>query len=1084
MWIVRLALRRPFTVATLCLLVTVFGLFALARIRVDILPSVDLPVVVVVWNYPGLSAQEMEKRVIFLTERALSTTVNDIDHIDSESISSVGIVKVYFQPGAEVGSAIAQITSVCNTTLRLMPPGITPPNILQFNASNVPVAQLTVSGEEAGEQQLFDYGLNTLRIRLFTVPGLATPAPYGGRQKQVMVDLRSERLAATGLSPQDVVNAVVAGNVILPAGVARVGATEYDVQLNNSPLQVEEFDQIPLRVINGQQLRIGDVAHVHVGYATQTNVVHVNGRRSTYLALLRKSGSSTLAVVDAVKGLLPDLQRSAPEGVQLRLDFDQSVFVRAAVREVLREGLLAAALVSVMILFFLGSWRGMLVVSSSIPVALLVAVIGVYLAGQSLNLMTLGGLALAIGMLVDDATVEVENIHRNRGNRWSDGTPHTLTRVVLDSAQQIATPALAATLCICLVFFPVLLLTGPARFLFRPLALSVVLAMLASYLLSRTLVPSLSRLLLEHDHAAPGTGRGLRRRFDAGRDRGFERLQRAYDAALATVLAHRGIVVVAGALLVVATGLLAPTVGLDFFPAVDTGQLRLHYRAPPGTRIEVTEQQVMEVERVVREVAGGDVGDMVDSLGIPVSYNLAFVQTSNAGGEDAEIRISLRPGHRPSARLQDRLRAALPPRFPGGQFWFEPADVVTQVLSFGLPAQLEVDVEGRNAVGARQTAERVIAAVRRVPGVVDAHLAQVFDHPSLRVDVDRQQAQQLGLTERDVASSLLTSLSSSTLSAPSFWVDPSNGVNYTVAVQTPIERIRTMGDIALTPLSTGAAASGAAPAAGAPPGGTAAPYLGSVSVLRSDVDTTGVAHQTVQPIVQVQFAVSGRDLGAVASEVRRAIGRIPPAPGVRLAVRGQSESMFEAFGRLALGLILSVTLVYLLLVVLFQSWIDPLIILAAVPGALVGIVWFLALTGTTLNVESFMGAIMAVGIATSNSILLVSFANDARAGRDPGPFAAMRAAGRTRLRPVIMTALAMILGMIPMALGLGEGGEQNAPLGRAVIGGLLAATLTTLFAVPIVYTFVRGRPPHKHELDARFELETRPPPGVSEGEHA
>ena len=1081
MWIVRLALRRPYTVATLCLIIAVFGALSLSRVRVDVLPSVDIPVAVVVWNYPGLIADEMEKRVIYITERALSTTIGDIERIDSQSIDSIGVVKVYFQPGTEIGAALAQITSVCNTILRVLPPGITAPAILQFNASNVPVAQLTVGGQGAGEQELFDYGLNVLRLRLFTIPGLSTPAPYGGRQKQIMVDLEPERLAATGLSPQDVVNALGSGNVILPAGTARLAGTEYDVQLNNSPDRVEKFDDLPLRVVNGRQLRLGDVAHVHEGYATQSNIVHVNGRRATYLALLRKSGSSTLAVVDAVRDLLPALQKSAPQGVELKLDFDQSTFVRAAVHEVLREGLLAAALVSLMILFFLGSWRGMVIVCSSIPIAILVSVIGLFLAGETMNLMTLGGLALAIGMLVDDATVEVENIHRNRGNRWPDGTPHSLTRVVMDSAQQIATPALAATLCICIVFFPVVLLTGPARVLFRPLALAVVLAMLASYLLSRTLVPSLARLLMEKEHhGAGGRAAALAGRFNAWRDRGFARLQRAYDASLGVVLARRGVVLAAVVVLGASTAVLARVVGLDFFPAVDTGQMRLHYRGSPGTRIEVTEQRVMEVEGAIRELAGADVEGIVDNIGIPLFYNLGFVSTSSAGGEDAEIRVSLRRGHGPTARLMDALRAELPRRFPGARFWFEPADVVTQVLSFGLPAQLDVEVVGRDPAASLSVAQRVIAEVRRIPGATDAHIAQVFDRPSLGVDVDRQQAQTLGLSERDVAASLLTSLSSSTLTAPNFWVNPATGINYNVAVQTPIERIRDVNDLLVTPIS--AASPGGGPEAAGAQAGTilgsgAAPYLGSVSVLRPRTARAAIAHDTVQPIVEVQLAASGRDLGAVASDIQSALRRIDLPQGTSVKLRGQSESMFTAFGRLGVGLFLAIALVYLLLVVLFQSWSDPLIILGAVPGALVGILWLLALTGTTLNVESFMGAIMAVGIATSNSILLVSFANDARAlaARDPGPAAAMRESGRTRLRPVLMTALAMILGMLPMALGLGEGGEQNAPLGRAVIGGLLAATFTTLFLVPVAYTFVRKKLARKHVLDVKFEEETREP---------
>ncbi|BDG08500.1 efflux RND transporter permease subunit [Anaeromyxobacter paludicola] len=1098
MWIVRLALRRPYTIAVLCLGIVLFGGLAIARSKVDVLPSVDIPVVVVVWAYPGLIPEEMEKRVIFLTERALSTTISDIERLDSQSISGIGVVKIYFHPDVEIGGAIAQVTSVCNTILRLMPPGMTPPNVLQFNASNVPVAQLTLSGEGLGEQELFDYGLNVLRLRLFTIPGLATPAPYGGRQKQVMVDIDPGRLAATGLSPQDVVNALTAQNVILPAGSARLGSSELDVQLNNSPLQVAEFNQLPVREVNGRLVRMGDVANVHQGYAVQQNVVHVDGRRSTYLALLRKAGSSTLAVVDSVKDMLPALQRSAPQGLKLELDFDQSQFVRASVHEVLREALLAAALVSLMILFFLGSWRGMVIVCSSIPIAILVSIVGLFLGGQTMNLMTLGGLALAIGMLVDDATVEVENIHRNSAIPGEDGQPRHLTRVVLDSAHQIAVPALAATLTICIVFFPVVLLTGPARFLFRPLALAVVLAMLASYLLSRTLVPTLARMLMEREHAHIAGGRQVSEhagpvarfaaRFNARRDRLFDRFQAGYGAVLAVVLAHRVRVGVA-ALLLLLTGLsLARVVGLDFFPQVDTGQMRLHYRAPRGTRVELTERQVLEVERAVRELARGEVASVVDNIGIPISYNLAFVQTSNAGGEDAEIRISLRPGHEPSGRLMDRIRRELPARFPGAQLWFEPADVVSQVLSFGLPAQLEAEVVGRDPEAALRTAQEVAAAVRRVPGAVDVHLAQVFDRPALGVEVDRQQAEQLGLSERDVASSLLTSLSSSTLSAPSFWVDPRTGVNYTVAVQTPIDRIRDTGDLLGTPLSAGSGsggsgsagalggssgAGGGAPADATPPGGVTAPYLGAISALRARTSRTAIAHDTVQPVVEVQLAASDRDLGAVASEIQASVDRVKLPPGISVKLRGQSESMFQAFGRLGLGLVLAVALVYLLLAVLFQSWADPLIIVMAVPGALVGILWMLSLTGTTLNVESFMGAIMAVGIATSNSILLVSFANDYRAAaeKDPGPLEAVLEAGRTRLRPVLMTALAMILGMLPMAIGMGEGGEQNAPLGRAVIGGLLAATFSTLFLVPVAYTFLRRKAPRKHELDVTFAAE-------------
>jgi multidrug efflux pump subunit AcrB len=1098
---VRLALRRPYTIAVLCLGIALFGALSLWRSRVDILPSVDIPVVVVVWSYPGLVPEEMERRVIYITERALSTTISDIERIESQSISGIGLVKIYFQPNTEIASAVAQVGTVTNTILRIMPPGMTPPTILQFNASNVPVAQITLSGKGVGEQELFDYGLNVLRLRLFTIPGLATPAPFGGKSKQVMVDIDPARLAATGLSPQDVVNALTSSNVILPAGTARLGRSEFDVELNASPLDVAQFNQMPVKVMNGQLVRMGDVAQAHQGFAVQTNIVHVDSQRSTYLAILRKAGSSTLAVVDSVREMLPALRKAAPEGIELKIDFDQSQFVRASVREVLREALLAAGLVSLMIFFFLGSWRGMVIVCSSIPIAILVSVIGLFLSGQTLNLMTLGGLALAIGMLVDDATVEVENIHRNSAIPGADGKPRHLTVVVLDSARQVAVPALAATLTICIVFFPVVLLTGPARFLFRPLALAVVLAMLASYLLSRTLVPTLARLLMEREHAERSgaserdhSGRLARLAggWNALRDRGFARFQAAYAAALAAVLARRGRVALATTLIFAAGLSLARVVGLDFFPSVDTGQLRLHYRAPPGTRIEVTEAQVIEVERAIREEARGDVESLVDNIGIPVSYNLAFIQSSNAGSEDAEIRISLRPGHRPSQELADRLRHVLPGRFPGAAVWFEPADVVSQVLSFGLPAQLEAEVVGRDPVASLATARQVIAAARRIPGATDAHIAQVFNRPALGVDVDRQLAIGLGLTQRDVATSLLTSLSSSTLSAPSFWVDPKNGINYIVAVQTPIERIRDTGDLLATPLSgsggggvLGATAITGGGTPGGPPllpGSATSPYLGALSSVRSTTTRTAIAHDTVQPVVEVQLAASGRDLGAVASDLQRAIDRLKPPAGVSVKVRGQSESMFRAFGLLGLGLVLAVALVYLLLVVLFQSWADPLIIIAAVPSALIGILWMLALTGTTLNVESFMGAIMAVGIATSNGILLVSFANDARAaeGRDPGPTPAVLEAARTRLRPVLMTALAMILGMLPMAIGVGEGAEQNAPLGRAVIGGLLAATVSTLFLVPVAYTWLRRATPRKHELDVQFAREAgeAPPEGA------
>jgi multidrug efflux pump subunit AcrB len=1078
-WIVRLALRRPYSVITFCLVMVILGALALRRMRVDILPAIDIPVVIVVWNYPGLSAEDMEQRVIYITERALSTTVDGIARLESSSIEGVGIVRAYFQPGSDIGGAIAQIASVTSTILRVLPPGMTPPAVLRFNASNVPVAQLTLSG--ASEQALYDYGLNFLRLRLFTIPGLSTPAPYGGRTRQIMVDIDPAKLAAAGLSPQDVVDSIQAQNVILPAGTARIAETEYDVALNGSPSTVVEFNQIPVREVNGRPILLGDIAHVYDGYAEQTNIVRVNNLRATYLAILKKATASTLTVVDSIKEMLPRLQDSAPSGVKMRLDFDQSVFVRAAVMRVLSEAVIAAVLVSLMVLFFLGSWRATLVVSTSIPIAIICGVVGLFLSGQTLNLMTLGGLALAIGMLVDDATVEIENIERNQG--MGKG----LTKAILDGAHQVAVPALAATLTICIVFFPVVLLEGPAQYLFVPLALAVVFSMLASYLLSRTLVPAMARKLLRGEaHAAgppgppPRSGRAAR--FNAWRDRAFGRLRDAYGALLAMVLAHRARVLAAAGLLFASALALLPVVGLDFFPRVDAGQMRLHVRAPVGLRIEETERRIAAVEDLIREVIpSSELETINDDIGIPAFYNLGFISTDNVGGQDADVLVALKPRHRPTARYQQQLRTRLGERFPDTQFYFQAADVVSQVLNFGLAAPIDIQILGRDPNAALAVARTLVDGVRQIPGTEDVRIAQVTNHPALKVDVDRQRALALGITERDVANSLLTSLSSSSLIAPSFWVNPHSGVNYVVAVQTPIDRVSTVAALRTTPVSPSAAGSLAPPVPTSNGSGSfQAPYLTSVASVVTSRDRSSISHLTVQPTIDVLCDVQGRDLGAVAGDIARVVHETKLPGGLEVQVRGQSDSMFTAFRRLGLGMIVAIALVYLLLVTLYQSWVDPLVIIVAIPGAGVGILWMLALTGTTLNVESFMGSIMSVGIATSNSILLVSFANDRRAADDRDPVRAALDAGRTRLRPVLMTALAMILGMLPMALGLGEGGEQNAPLGRAVIGGLLVATVTTLFIVPVAYTLLRRAPPKKAQLDVVLEKEEREgeaPPG-------
>ena len=1083
MWIVRLALRRPYTIAVICALIGIFGLLSTSRMKTDILPAIDIPVVIVVWNYPGLSAEDMERRVVFISERAMSTTVSGITRIDSQSMSSLGILKVYFEPGSDIGGAIAQIVSVSLTASRIMPPGITPPSIIRYNASNVPVAQMTIGSKTLSEQEIFDYGLNFIRLRLFTIPGLATPAPFGGKLRQIMVDIDPARVAAKGLSPNDVVQTVLQSNVLVPAGSAQIGGTRYDVQLNSSPDTVQGFNELPVKAMDGATVLLGDVARVRDGYAVQENVVRLNGRRATYLAILKKADASTLAVVDGARDQLPIIRAAAPQGIELKIDFDQSVFVRAAIQNVLHEAALASILVSLMILFFLGSWRGAVLVMTSIPLAILVGLVGLFLFGQTLNLMTMGGLALAIGMLVDDATVEVENIHRNRHM----GKP--LTVAILDGAQQIAVPALAATLTICVVFFPVVLLEGPARFLFTPLALGVVISMMASYLLSRTLVPTLARILMEKEALHP-EGESIGARFNRWRDAMFGRFRDAYGRTLSAVLHHRALVLVSAGLVLACTAFLPFVVGLDFFPTVDAGQMRLHYRAPIGTRLEETERQVAKLEQRIQEMIPPAELDTINSnIGMPISYNLAFVQTDNTGSQDADVLIALKPTHAPTERYMERIRRELPDEFPGSTMYFQPADIVSQVLNFGLSAPIDVQIDGPDVEASYAVARELLAKIRAIPGASDVRIPQVLAYPTLRVDVDRARAAQVGISQRDVANNLLVSLASSSLVAPSFWINPKNNVNYPVVVQTPLRQIDSIPSLLGMPLGRGTALISSTapapmpaspPAPGEPPGSGS--YLGAVASLRPTTGLSMINHVSVQRVVDVQASATGRDLGGVTLDIEKAIRSIRDLPkATRITLRGQSESMFTAFSRLGVGLILAIALVYLLLVVLFQSFLDPFIILVAVPGALIGILWMLAATGTTLNVESFMGAIMAVGIATSNSILLVSAANGARVEQGLGVLEAAVEAGRTRLRPVLMTALAMLLGMVPMALAIGEGGEQNAPLGRAVIGGLIVATFVTLFVVPAVYTLLRKAPPSAHELDAKFTAESR---GASEASHA
>jgi multidrug efflux pump subunit AcrB len=1072
--LVRLGLRRPYTSAIAALLILLMGALSITRMIVDIFPVIDIPVVMIVWNYPGLTTEDMERRVVFITERAYSTTVNGIQRIESQSIPGTGLLKVYFQPGADIGSSIAQITAVNNSILRSAPPGMQPPAVIQFNASNVPVVQMTLSSNTLTEQQIYDYSLNFIRVKLFTIPGLSTPAPFGGKSRQINVSLDPNRLVAKGFTPVDVVNALQSSNVIVPAGTARIGEREYNVQMNSSPSAVDRFNQLPIGVYNGAPVTLGDVASVSDSFAPQTNIVHVNGKRAVYLAILKHADASTLAVVEAAKDAMPAIKAAAPDGLDLKLDFDQSVFVRGAVENVVREAIISSILVSVLILIFLGSWRNTVIVSTSIPLSIFAGIIGLFLTGNTINLMTLGGLALAIGLLVDNATVTIENIHRNQ----SLGKP--LTVAILDGTAEVIQPLTVATLAICIVFFPVVLLFGVARFLFIPLAVTVVLCMLASYVLSFSVVPSFARVLLaggsQHHHEPP-------RGFFGAFDRGFNRLRDAYGRALAAVLERRIFVLLCMLALLVLTCALATRLGMDFFPSADVGLIKLHYRAPAGTRIEQTEKLVLQVEDRIRQLIPADELDTInDNVGIPSSFNLAFVPSDNVGSMDAEILISLKSEHHPTIGYIRAIRSHLPDEFPGSIFYFQTADIVSQVLNFGLSAPVDIQIQDVNFERGYGLSQQLLQKLRLIPGVADPHLVQVLNYPSLQVDVDRLRAIKLGLGQRDVANNMLTTLSSSSLVAPNFFLNPQNNVNYNVSVQTPIEQINSVADLLNTAVSK--------PDTSGVTGPTTLPSapvmrLADVAAISPRSSLESVNHYTVQRVIDIAANVDGRDLGSTAAEIQTAINQVSKGlpVTVRIDIRGQSEVMQTSFRSLAIGMILAVILVYALLVVLFQSWVDPLIIMMAVPGALIGMVWMLAVTGTTINVESLMGAIMSIGISVSNSILVVSFANDLRSREEIGALAASIEAGRIRLRPILMTALAMIIGMVPMALGLGEAGEQNAPLGRAVIGGLLAATLATLFIVPIGYTLLRKRTPSLHTLDQRFAAEAAGAAGTGDATH-
>jgi len=1055
MWLVRLALRRPLSVAVMALLMLVLGGLSFALMNVDIFPAIDIPVVMVVWNYPGLSAIDMEHRMVFISERAYSTTVDGIEHIESESLTGIGLLKVYFQPGTDIGAAIAQINSVSESILRQAPQGTTPPQIISYNAANVPVAQLNIVSDTLSGQQLFDYGLNFIRLQLFTIPGFASPAPLGGVQRAVVVNLDPKALYADNLSPVDVGNALATTNVVIPSGTARMGNYEYNVDLNMSPSKVSGFNGLPIRFVNGAPIFIGDVAPVSDTHQPQTNVVRINGRPGTFLLVIKHAAASTLSVVDAVRARLPDIRAVAPKGMNISLTFDQSAFVRASLWEVVREAGTAAVLVALMVLVFVGSPRSMLIVITSIPLSILTAIVGLKLAGQTINTMTLGGIALAVGMLVDDATVEIENIHRNHAMH------KPLLAAILDGAYQIATPTLVGTLSICIVFFPVVLLTGVARFLFTPLALAVVFAMLTSYLLSRTLVPTMASYLLPEEHAE-NPGDGLWGHFLRHFEAGFERVRHGYVAALGTFIDHRTLSLVAVALLIVGTLPLLLVVGEDFFPTVDAGLMKLHVRAPTGTRIERTELIADDIERSIRQIIpAGELEGMSDNIDVPISYDLAFYPTDNIGPQDAEILIQLQPGHRPTAQYEQRIRQMLRMDYPNIVGYFQAADIVNEVLNFGLPAAIDVQISGNDLNSDYRIASRLHSMMSLIPGVTDLRIAEPLDYPTFKIDVDRNKALELGITQQQVASGLLSSLSGNSLISPNYWLDPVSGVNYNVVTQAPRQTTQSVDQIANIPLTNGTA-------------GQPAQFLGNVATIHHTTDPGVIAHYTVQRVMDVDCAVYKRDLGGTTTAVQRAIDRLGQLPpGTKVIIRGQSAAMHESFKTMGAGLVLAIILVYLLMVANFQSWLEPFIIMMAIPGALAGVLWILVLTRTTINVESLMGAIMAVGVGVANGNLLITFANDTRE-EGKGPAEAAIEAGSIRFRPIIMTALAMILGMLPMALALGSGSEQNAPLGRAVIGGLFAATLMTLFTVPAVYSIFSRKLIGKHQRDARIAAVSMP----------
>jgi multidrug efflux pump subunit AcrB len=1056
--LVRIALARPYTFIVLALAILIAGPLAAFNTPTDIFPNIGIPVISVVWTYNGLPPNQMSGRVIYYYERQLSTSVNNIEHIESQSLPGAGIVKIFFQPGVDIRTATAQVTSISQTVVKQMPPGITPPLILNYNASTVPVLQLALSSASLSESKIRDLAQNDMRPTLVSVDGVAIPTPYGGKQRQITLDLDPQALAAKGLSAQDVANALAAENQIIPVGTAKIGTFEYHVQLNNSPTAIEALNDLPIKTVNGATITIGEVAHVRDGSPPQNNVVRVDGKRAVLMTILKAGSASTLSVVSGVKKLIPLIEETMPASLKISMLNDQSVFVRSSIASVAREGVIAALLTSLMILVFLGSWRSTIIIAVSIPLSILSAIALLSLTGQTLNIMTLGGLALAVGILVDDATVTIENIN------WHLEQGKYVDMAIMDGAKQIVTPAFVSLLCICIVFVPMFMLNGVAGFLFRPMALAVIFAMASSFLLSRTLVPTMANYLLRRHETEKGTGdhpedyyinhhegdqhqRGrsvwMRKAiaFQLGFEHRFMKIRDGYYAILGIAMAQRWRFIAGFLGFVLVSFALVPFLGRDFFPDVDTGSIALHVRAPMGTRVEETAAEFDHVEAAIRRIIPADqIDTMIDNIGLPLSsVNLVYSNSGTIGPQDGDIQIALKEGHQPTADFVKTLRERLPREFPGSEFAFLPADMTSQILNFGAPAPLDVSIDGRDSVANEAYAMQIMKRLKAVPGIADVRLQQSTSYPQLSVRVDRTRADGLGISERDVTNSMVASLAGSGQVAPTFWLNPKNGVSYAVVASTPQYRMDSMSDLAQLPITSSTNKS--------------SQMLGGIATFTREPSAAVVSHYDILPAFDIFATVQGRDLGAVSTDVNKILADFSKTrpKGTTVTLRGQVGTMNEAFSGLLFGLLGAVVMIYLLIVVNFQSWIDPFVIITALPAALAGIVWILFVTHTTLSVPALTGAIMCMGVATANSILVVSFCRE-RLAIHGDPIKAALEAGFTRFRPVCMTALAMIIGMLPMALTH----EQNSPLGRAVIGGLLFATFATLLFVPVVFSIAHA----------------------------